>query len=280
MMPFPPPLPADDRPRRVRLVAHARAATDALALAVETVGERGHDLEVHVSSAAGDAIAFAEEAARGGAETVVAAGGDGTVHEVVAGLVRAGLPATCSLGVVPAGTANDFAAAAGIPTGDPLAALELALSVPAVAMDLGELNGAPFLNAACGGFGAELTARTSAEMKQWLGGGAYLLTGLTSPGAVAPRFVRLRGPDFTWSGELYVLAVGKRPADGGRLQAVPAGADRRTACSTCAWCRPVRRRGCSACCTICSSPTRRRTSPPGCTGRCRGWRSRRRTGCR
>src|SRR5262245_59747809 len=126
MVPFPPPLPPEsDRPRRLRVVAHARAATDELAVAVEALRERGHRIDVRVSDAPGAAARLAAEAARDGVETVVAAGGDGTLNEVVNGLGRVAPAARPALGVVPGGTANDFAVAAGIPRGDPQAALEL-----------------------------------------------------------------------------------------------------------------------------------------------------------
>ncbi len=62
-----------------------------------------------------DATRFALQAALDGAETVVAVGGDGTVHEVINGLMAVPADVRPKLGVLPAGSGDDFAFAAGIP---------------------------------------------------------------------------------------------------------------------------------------------------------------------
>src|SRR5438046_665711 len=108
-------------PRRIEIIAHAKAADDsALTAAVEAVRWRGPEITLHVTATAGDAERLAAAAVAGGAEAVVAAGGDGTLNEVLRGIVKAGLPARCALGIIPGGTANDFAVGCGIPTADPL----------------------------------------------------------------------------------------------------------------------------------------------------------------
>ena len=75
-----------------------------------------------VLAGAAIAVALAEE----GADVVVAVGGDGTVNEVVTGLLASSPVRQTAVAVVPYGTANDFATACGIAKGDPLAALRLA----------------------------------------------------------------------------------------------------------------------------------------------------------
>jgi diacylglycerol kinase (ATP) len=79
----------------------------------------------------GHAVELAAEAVRDGYETVVAMGGDGTVHEVVNGLMRAEESRRPRLGVVPLGSGNDFAGGAGIPL-DPPAALRRIFQNPRV----------------------------------------------------------------------------------------------------------------------------------------------------
>ena len=74
---------------------------------------------------------FAAEAARDGIDTVIAGGGDGTVNEVLNGLLQAE-GCTGALGVVPLGTANDFARSAGIPL-QLEAALRVAVETESVA---------------------------------------------------------------------------------------------------------------------------------------------------
>ena len=68
------------------------------------------------------------EAVLGKINCIVAGGGDGTINEVFATAHVAGLPDGCSLGIIPLGTANDFAHSAGVPTGDIAAALQIAAS--------------------------------------------------------------------------------------------------------------------------------------------------------
>lgn len=203
-------------PRSIEIIAHAKAAVDAaLIAAIEAIRRRGHAVTLNVTAAVGDAERLAAEAAAGGPDAVVAAGGDGTLNEVLHGIVKAGLPARCGLGIIPGGTANDFAAGCAIPA-DPLDALELIVNADPVPIDIGRLGERVFLNVASGGFGTEVTTATPPELKQLLGGAAYLLTGLFSWDSVTAKPVRLRGPGLKWSGNVYVLAVGNgRQAGGG-----------------------------------------------------------------
>src|SRR5438270_62146 len=112
--------------RSLHLIVNAKARDDeSLRAAVEAVRGRGHRVEVRATDQVGDAERLAAEAARAGAETVVAVGGDGTLNEVVNGVARAAWPVRCAVGVVPLGTANDFAGGCQIPRNDPAAALDL-----------------------------------------------------------------------------------------------------------------------------------------------------------
>src|SRR5690606_24514463 len=154
-----------------------------------------------------------DEALAEGAGAIVAAGGDGTLSEVATALAGRDRPAAAlpALGLVPMGTANDFAAAAGIPE-VPLPALELVAAQPARPVDLlrleadGEVHWAA--NRASGGFGTQVTVDTPEGMKKLLGGLAYLLTGLAKLGRIDPVQARLRGPGFEWEGGFIALGIG------------------------------------------------------------------------
>src|SRR5262249_12236036 len=76
----------------------------------------GGRAEFRPTSRPGDGEALAFDAAMSGFTTVIAAGGDGTVHEVANGLLRAG-PTDAVLAVVPVGSANDYAYSLGLDTG-------------------------------------------------------------------------------------------------------------------------------------------------------------------
>jgi lipid kinase YegS len=186
---------------------------------VATAREKGHNVLIHVTWEQGDAARFAQHAVHQGADVVVAGGGDGSINEVAFGLVTAaagptGIP---SLGVIPLGTANDFARSAGIPL-EATAALDLVVSRPAVPIDLGRIGDRLFVNVATGGFGTHVTVETREELKKTLGGAAYLLTGATRFSSIRAAKARFAGPDFEWEGSFLVLAIGNgRQAGGGHV---------------------------------------------------------------
>ena len=113
----------------------------------QKLDRKGLKYEFHWTEKAGHATALAKSAQKCGAETVLAVGGDGTAFEVARGL----LGGPCALGVIPAGTGNDFIKTIGVPR-SPEEALEYVLSHPAKKTDAGEINGSLFLNEIGTGF--------------------------------------------------------------------------------------------------------------------------------
>lgn len=203
---------------RALLVLHGKQALneDVRAAVVEWRG-LGHELAVRVTWEPGDAQRLAQEALQAGYRTLVAGGGDGTLREVAHALLESGVDA--SLALMPLGTANDFAHAAEISL-EPFDALALLEHEP-VAVDVGLMNGEPFLNMATGGFGSKVTASTSEELKKVLGGGAYLLTGLSRFSEMTSAWGRFTGPDFSWEGEFLALGVGNGKQSGGGQSLCP-----------------------------------------------------------
>ena len=148
---------------------------------------------------------------------MIAGGGDGTVNEVVCGLIEAAAPGAPrpALAILPLGTANDLAHACQIPL-DAAGAMRLAVAGRSAAVDVGNANGKHFLNVATGGFGTQVTVATPNELKRILGGAAYFITGLTHFNSIRPASGRLAGPGFDWQGAFLILAVGNgRQAGGG-----------------------------------------------------------------
>ena len=123
--------------KRVRLILNGKVAgNDALRAAVGRQRAAGHYVEVRVTWEKGDARRFVSEADI--ADLVIAAGGDGTLNEVVHGLMDLSKPTRPILGIVPLGTANDFATGCGIPR-DPAKALALCVRSEAVPIpDIGK----------------------------------------------------------------------------------------------------------------------------------------------
>ncbi len=210
------------QPKALLILHGKQAANEEVRAAVLAAREAGQVLDVRVTWQAGDARRLVQEGLAAGYATLIAGGGDGTVRDVAEALAQAGGKA--SLAILPLGTANDFARAAGVPL-EPAAALAL-LEVPARPIDLGEVDGQMFLNMATGGFGSKVTANTPEDLKKLLGGAAYLLTGLTRFSEVHAAQGRFTGPDFSWEGEFLALGIGNgRQAGGGHVLCPQATAD-------------------------------------------------------
>lgn len=201
--------------RKAMLILHGKQAmNEELRSAVHALRDTGWQLDVRVTWEGGDAQRLVGEALAAGYPHIVAGGGDGTLRDVAEAMGLAGTQA--SLALLPLGTANDFAKAAGIPL-EPAAALAL-LNQPAQAIDLGQVGEQLFLNMATGGFGSQVTASTSEDLKKMLGAAAYLFTGLSRFSELQAASVELQGPDFHWQGDLLALGIGNgRQAGGGQV---------------------------------------------------------------
>jgi lipid kinase YegS len=211
---------------RIRIILHGKeAGNTGLRAAVHTLRQAGHVVEVRVTWEPGDAQRLTTEAvaeADGGElDCIVAGGGDGTINEVFAAAYAAGLPAQCSLGILPLGTANDFADAAGVPLQDLTAALRLAATTAPQRIDIGLLNDRPFINLVSGGFGSRVTVETDPELKKRLGGLAYVLTGISHFAEVSANSGRFRAEGFAWEGRFVALAIGNGRQAGGGVPLCP-----------------------------------------------------------
>ncbi|MBA1194115.1 lipid kinase YegS [Pseudomonas entomophila] len=197
--------------RKAMLVLHGKQATnEAVREAVKQMRERGWTLDVRLTWEGGDAERLVQEALAAGYPHIIAGGGDGTLRDVAQAMAGA----SASLALLPLGTANDFAHAAGVPL-EPEEAL-LLLEQPARTVDLGAAGERIFLNMATGGFGSTVTANTSEDLKKVLGAAAYMLTGLSRFSELQSASVELTGPDFHWQGQLLAMGIGNgRQAGGG-----------------------------------------------------------------
>jgi lipid kinase YegS len=207
------------RRRKVQLILNGKVAgNDALRAAVVEQQAVGRSIEIRVTREKGDARRFVAEA--GEVDLLIAAGGDGTLNEVAHGLMDLSTVARPVLGVVPLGTANDFAAGCGIPR-EPEKALALCMEGEGVAIDIGKANDHWFLNAASVGFGAEVTATTPPELKRLLGPAAYTVMGAILAMNVHQYHGRLTLPDREITGSGPMAIVGNGRQTGGSFQVTP-----------------------------------------------------------
>jgi lipid kinase YegS len=207
------------RAKRIQLILNGKAASnDALETAIARQRAIGHTIEVRVTSGKGDARRFVAET--GEVDLLIAAGGDGTLNEVVHGLMQLPMAARPALGVVPLGTANDFAIGCGIPR-DPEEALALCMEGGGLPVDVGKANEHWFLNAASIGFGAEVTASTPPELKRLLGHTAYTVMGAILATNVRHYQGRLTLPDYEITGTGPMAIIGNGRQAGGGVQVAP-----------------------------------------------------------
>lgn len=203
------------------LILNGKAAQwPAVREAVQACRQAGAALEVRVTWEPGDAARMAEQAGRDGVERVIAGGGDGSVNEVVNGLMRLPAETRPGLGILPLGSANDLANALGLPL-TPGPALEAAMGLPLQRVDVPRLDDRHFLNMATGGFGAEITSSTPKSLKRLLGGGAYSLIGGLKAWQYRPYPVRLRWAEGEREASLFVLALGNGTRSGGGQHLTP-----------------------------------------------------------
>ena len=173
----------------------------------------------------GHATELARNAARDGLELVIAAGGDGTVHEVVNGLLgdgpRSNLPV---LGVIPIGSGCDYARMFGIPSDVHAAVRRLAAERPPRTVDIGEVSydggRRYFANIAEVGIGAEVASRAR-RLPRFLGAAMYFVAfWLTLPG-FRPRATYITGAGAALDGAVTNLVVSIGRAFGGGMKITP-----------------------------------------------------------
>lgn len=220
--------------KRFLLIVNGKSAGNAaLRGAVAEQRKAGMPISVRVTWEAGDAAYFTEAAADMGITHVVACGGDGTVNEVMNGLMRLEASRRPAMGVVPLGSANDFATSVGLPL-EPAEALSAALTLSDYPIDVVKLCAESdsdaatsyYVNMMTGGFGAEITSSTPKMLKRMLGGGAYSLMGAVK----AWRHQSYRGTlywaDQEEAASLLLLAIGNgRQSGGGQVLAPSAKLD-------------------------------------------------------
>lgn len=189
---------------------------------------RSAEIDAHgrVTEYPGHAIELARAARRDGADLVVAAGGDGTVHEVVNGLLADG-PGEAALGIIPLGSGCDYAKTFDIST-EPLAAIERIVSAEVRSVDAGAVTyrheGAEhrrfFCNIAEVGIGGATVAR-AARLPRVLGGAVYgLAFCLTLPGYKRGA-TRIAMDAEIYEGPIMDLVVAIGRVFGGGMEVAP-----------------------------------------------------------
>ncbi|HFI2447505.1 TPA: diacylglycerol kinase family lipid kinase [Streptococcus suis] len=169
----------------------------------------------------------ARRAALAGFDLVIAAGGDGTINEVVNGI--APLEKRPKMAIIPTGTTNDYARALKVPRGNPVEAAKLIGKNQTILMDIGlaknQKNGIHqehyFINIAAAGTLTELTYSVPSQLKTMFGYLAYVVKGAELLPQVQFTPVRVRHDGGVFEGSVSMIFVALTNSIGGFEQIVP-----------------------------------------------------------
>lgn len=134
----------------------------------------GYEVTVYPTQSRGDAVRVVRERDRS-YELIVCSGGDGTLDEIVTGMIQSGFKTT--IGYIPSGSTNDFANSLKLPTSMKKAA-EIVAAGKTFACDIGLFNNDVFVYIAAFGLFTEVSYGTPQEMKNMFGYMAYILEGV------------------------------------------------------------------------------------------------------
>ncbi|MBC1552990.1 diacylglycerol kinase [Listeria booriae] len=200
-------------------VAGQRKFQKLMPVAEQILGDAGYDVTlIPTTEEAKSATKIAKQGAKDGFEVIVAAGGDGTVNDVVNGLMQVATPPI--FGVLPVGTTNDFARALQMAK-DPIDALNIMAARNTVAVDVGKANNDYFINNAAGGKITEITYAVKESLKNKIGRLAYLFSGISMLPKLAPKKVTVTHDEGVFEGEILLLFGSLTNSVGGMEQLCP-----------------------------------------------------------
>lgn len=197
-------------------VAGKKKAKKNLAVTERIFKERGIAYEAHQTCAARDAEYIARTLTTAGETELIVIGGDGTLHEVLNGIVD---PSKVKLGLIPSGTGNDFAEKAGIPE-NAEKALALILDGEAKETDYLEVGGKRCMNVA--GIGMDVDVLERCNRGKLKGKMKYLLSLIQSLFAFKGLPIRIESEGIEEKHDALIAAACNGSQFGGGIEICPA----------------------------------------------------------
>lgn len=148
-------------------------------------------------------------------DMVVCMGGDGTLNEVIAGMMEA--RSKTPLGYIPAGSTNDFATSLGLKS-DPKQAATFIMSNKSRPLDMGSFNGRQFVYTASAGIFTKTSYSTPQELKNRLGHFAYILHGVRELFHIRRLKLKIELGDKTYEGKYIFVAINNATKVGGIMK--------------------------------------------------------------
>jgi diacylglycerol kinase (ATP) len=202
--------------KRARIIYNPTSGRESfkkhLAEVLQILEAAGYETSCHATTEAGDATYAARIAVERKYDLVVAAGGDGTINEVVNGIAEQSYRP--KLGIIPVGTTNDFARALHIPR-DIEEAARIIAQGDTIPVDIGRINDRYFINIAGGGRITELTYEVPSKLKTMVGQLAYYLKGMEMLPSIRSSNVCIEYDGKVFEGEVMLFLVGLTNSVGG-----------------------------------------------------------------
>jgi len=182
------------------------------------------DFDLVITTQPQEGIALAETAVREGYDAVIAAGGDGTINEVINGILRA-TPSgpTLPFGILPLGSANDFNRMAGLP-GTIVEAVQVIKDGRTRLIDAGLVNGRYFINNSAAAMEPTVTLE-SLKIQRVSGEMRYVLALLRALRGLKAWQMSVRWDDGSYEGPAFLLSICSSPRTGGFTMAPGAEID-------------------------------------------------------
>jgi len=164
------------------------------------------------------ATAFASTAKDNNFDTIICAGGDGTLNETITGIIKSNSQNDIKLGYIPCGSTNDFADTLGIKS-DPIECIKDILHSHETKLDIGNFNDSRFFSYIAS-FGALTDASYSApqDLKNMLGHFAYIIEGLKDVTNIKPIPATIIADGKTYSGKYIFGSVSNTKSVGGLVK--------------------------------------------------------------
>lgn len=202
--------------KRLLLIANpfsgkAKMVTNLMAV-TQILSERGFEVTVYPTKKAGDATYRVQEIEEGEFDRIVACGGDGTLNEVITGLMLSGID--CKIGYIPAGTLNEWSQGLKIPRSIPEAA-KVAAGDREVRLDIGKFGDRYFSYTASFGAFTEASYSAPQEVKNVLGQAAYFFEGIKSLGNIRPIHLKFETEEKIIEDDFLFGAVSNSMSVGG-----------------------------------------------------------------
>ncbi|QDP39258.1 diacylglycerol kinase [Radiobacillus deserti] len=208
--------------KRARIIYNPTSGREAfkkeLADVLRQLEQAGYETSAHATTGAGDATEAAKLAVERKYDVVIAAGGDGTINEVINGLAEKEYRP--KLGIIPVGTTNDFARALSIPR-NIHKAVEVIIDGFSTPLDIGKVNDEYFMNIAGGGKLTELTYEVPSKQKTLLGQLAYYLKGIEMLPSLKPINVKIEYDGELFEDDIMLFLVSNTNSVGGFEKLAP-----------------------------------------------------------